>query len=68
MTSNLQRAVWAEAALMTFREQTGCDHEDGLADLLCDLLHWAKFNAFDFDAELDQARMHFEAELAEPEL
>jgi hypothetical protein len=61
--TNLQRAVWAEAAITAFRKQTGCDHEDGLGDLLCDLIHWAKFYDFDFDAALDRARSHFGEEV-----
>lgn len=65
MTSpaNLLRAAWAEMALTAFHQATGCDHEDCLGDLLCDLMHWARFSGFDFDAALDRARLHFEAEV-----
>jgi hypothetical protein len=63
--TNLQRAVWAERALIAFRETTNCDWEDCLGDLLCDLMHWADASKFDFDAALDRARMHYEAEVAE---
>lgn len=64
MTSptNLQRAVWAESALIAFRKQTGCDHEDSLGDLLCDLMHLAEASELDFDAALDRARFHFDVE------
>jgi hypothetical protein len=62
MVTNLERANWADKAVLAFREQTGCDHEDALADLLCDLMHWADVQNFDFDMALDRARMHYEAE------
>lgn len=67
MTSptNLQRAFWAEAAIIAFIAQTNCDDDNTLGDLLCDLMHWANFQDFDFDAALDQARMHFDAETNE---
>jgi len=65
MTSptNLQRAVWAEGAIIAFCGQTGCVHEDSLGDLLCDLMHWAKIENFDFSAALNRARFHFDAEV-----
>jgi len=65
MTSptNLQRAVWAEAAINVFREQTGCDHEESLGDLLCDLRHWAGFVGLDFEIALERAQIHFELEV-----
>lgn len=64
MTSptNLQRAAWAEATLIAFGEKTG-HYEDSLGDLLCDLMHWAEFAGLDFEATLDRARCHFEAEV-----
>jgi len=63
--TNLQRTVWAEAALTTFREATRCDLEDALGDLLCDLMHWAVFSKYDFEAALDRARDHFQQEVDE---
>lgn len=63
--TNLQRAVWAATALITFREETGCDFEDVLGDLLCDLMHWAVIARFDFEAALQRARDHFQQEVAE---
>jgi hypothetical protein len=66
-TTNLQRAVWADNAIRTFRRETGCDHEDSLGDLLCDLLHWADAKNFDFEAALFRARGHHEAEVEEDE-
>ena len=63
--TNLQRAVRAELDLMAFRRLTDCDWQDCLGDLLCDLMHWADASHFDFDAALDRARMHYNAEIAE---
>lgn len=63
--TNLQRAIWAEAAIRCFRSQTGCDHEDALGDLLCNLMHWANYERLDFGAALDRAEDHYQAELAE---
>jgi hypothetical protein len=65
MITNLDRANWADKAVRAFREQTGCDHEDSLGDLLCDLMHWAGTRNLDFDAALDGARCHYEEERAE---
>ncbi len=65
MITNLQRATWAEKAILVFREQTGCDHADSLGDLLCDLMHWANASNFDFDFALDCARQHYEEECDE---
>jgi len=44
--------------------ETGTDLEDALADLLADLMHWADRNSHDFDAALERARWHYEAETA----
>jgi hypothetical protein len=65
MTMNYQRARWADKAIYTFRHETGCDHEDSLGDLLCDLMHWADTNDFDFEAALYRARGHYRAEIEE---
>jgi hypothetical protein len=65
MITNLDRANWADKAIMAFREETYCDHDESLGDLLCDLMHWADATNFDFDAALDRARGNYEAELAE---
>jgi len=65
MITNLQRATWAEKAILAFREQTGCEHTDSLGDLLCDLMHWADASNFDFDFALDRARQHYEEECDE---
>lgn len=60
---NLQRALWAEAALIAFRHACPCDYEDSLGDLLTDLMHWANIRGFDFEAALERARSHYEAEV-----
>jgi len=64
---NDDRAQWAGAALREFQRITGCDREDALGDLLCDLMHWSDRKNFDFDAALCRARCHYEAETAPPE-
>ena len=61
---NDSRAEWAGAALSTFMRETGTDREDALVDLLADLIHWADRNRNDFDAALERARLHYEAETA----
>ena len=62
MITNLDRANWADKAIMAFREETYCDHDESLGDLLCDLMHWADATNFDFDAALDRARHNYQAE------
>lgn len=62
MVTNLDRANWADKAVHAFREQTACDYEDSLGDLLCDLMHWADARNFDFDAALDRARCNYQEE------
>ena len=59
---NDDRATWAGAALAKFMEVTGTDVEDAVGDLLTDLMHWSDRNNYDFDAALDRARWHYEAE------
>ena len=63
--TNCDRAAFANASLYLFRQLTGCDQEDALGDLLCDLMHWSEQRNFDFDLALSRARDHFEAELLE---
>jgi len=63
--TNEDRADWANLALDVFRRISRCDTEDMLGDLLCDLMHWAEANNYDFAAALDRARGHYEAEVRE---
>lgn len=59
---NDDRARWAGRAIEAFRQETGCDLEDALGDLLADLMHWSDRNASDFESALDRARVHYAAE------
>ena len=59
---NDKRAAWASSSLRAFITETGVDEEDALGDLLCNLMHWSDRNNYDFDAALDRARFHYEAE------
>jgi hypothetical protein len=54
----------ADEALKAFIARTGCDCEDSLADLLCDLMHWADKCQLSFAEALYLARHHYCAELA----
>ena len=64
-TTNPDFARWAATALAAFRQETCCDHEDSLADLLCDLMHWADTHNFDFEAALFCAECHYREERTE---
>ena len=59
---NYQRAQWAESALAEFQYRSYTDSESAFADLLCDLMHLADHNGWDFEAEMKRGRMHYEAE------
>jgi hypothetical protein len=59
---NHKRAAWAEAALREFQRATGAEDENALGDLLCDLMHLADRRGWNFDAGLERAQMHYEAE------
>lgn len=59
---NDDRAAWAGSAVAAFVQVTETDQEDALGDLLADLMHWSDRNNYDFDAALDRARWHYEAE------
>lgn len=69
---NQDRAEWAEAALVAFTTnvnygRTPADLDDGdradaVADLICDLLHYAEQQGFDPEALLAQAKINFEFE------
>lgn len=59
---NHRRSAWAGRAIAAFREATGTDEADALADLLGDLMHWCDRKDFDFDLALDRAKWHYDAE------
>ena len=62
--TNEMRAGWAEQALEAFVRATNCEGgEEALADLLCDLMHWAGQNPdVDFDECMGRAERNYEAE------
>ena len=59
---NTDRALWAEEAVNTFMRTTGSDREDAVCDLLADIMHLCDRRGQDFNAELERARGHYEAE------
>lgn len=61
---NADRATWAGYALEAFISQTGTEHCDAATDLLCNLMHLADRDGTDFEATIERARMHYEAETA----
>lgn len=64
---NSERAEWAEVALLAFEDRTGCDREDSVCDLICDLMHWCDRNATDIGLQLRRARGMYEDEITEPD-
>lgn len=70
--TNRRRADAAERALSEFTFETYGrryayqlpkeDRESALADLLCDLMHFARREEFDFDDNLALAKDHYEVE------
>ena len=65
--ANAERAASADAALMAYMSRTRSDCDDCLADLLCDLMHWADKCGIGFEGELYRARCHYAAEAADEE-
>lgn len=59
---NGKRSAWAATALAAFIDETGTDEEDAVCDLVADLIHWCDRHGYDFDAELDRGRSHYDAE------
>lgn len=64
-TMNRLRAHWADAAIKTFIDLTGCDREDALCDLLCGLMHLAANDTSlgSFEWGLNRAQDHFQHEV-----
>lgn len=60
-----ERAASADAVLVAYMSRTSCDCEDCLADLLCDLMHWADKARLNFPEEFRRARFHYCAEVAD---
>ena len=59
---NDMRALSAAVALQAFQDQSGCDEQDILVDLLTNLLHWCDRNGKIFGNVLSMAQLHYEAE------
>jgi hypothetical protein len=66
-TTNADRARWALAAFIAYAASHRCDEDDQttLADLLCDLLHFADANDLDFDSAMGRAERSYHEEVAE---
>ena len=64
-TTNLASVLQAATALAAFRPDIDSDHEAGLGDLLCDLMHWADAHNLDFEAALFRAQGYYLEECAE---
>jgi hypothetical protein len=63
---NDERADWANKSIGLFMIVTGTDYEDALADLLCDMMHWAdRGRDQDFEVALGRARGMYEEETRE---
>jgi len=73
MTTNLDRAAWAEAAIRAFCTQVRHDKKPDLydpldlilSDLLTDMMHLADRETIDFAAVLDRATSHHREEKEE---
>ena len=61
--ANAERAASADAALKAYMSRTSCNCEDCLADLLCDLMHWANKCEFDFAEALYRAQCDYAIEV-----
>jgi len=65
---NDERSDWAATALDKFRQVTGTDEGDALADLLVDLMHWCdRHPEYHFASELARAERHYAEETCDPE-
>lgn len=51
-----------------FSKTTYGEDSEAVTDILADLMHYCKIEGEDFEAALDTARMHFEAEITEKEV
>ncbi|WP_321820884.1 MULTISPECIES: hypothetical protein [unclassified Burkholderia] len=65
---NDDRAVWAGAALETFRNVTRCDQQDVVSDLVANLMHYCDRNGMLFEDELVRARKNYAEETSGPEI
>jgi NTP pyrophosphatase (non-canonical NTP hydrolase) len=69
--TNEDRAGWAEVACEAFAEITGQDIENDLpeiiGDLIANLMHLANQQGMSVEDRLENARMHYDAEIEEEE-
>lgn len=64
--TNIDRAGWAETALKAFEKVTGSDaKEEGVRDLLADMMHYCDVNDIDFANELRVATDNYDEEITE---
>lgn len=66
--NNQKRAANAAKAITTYKKEAGTDMESVLSDLLCDLIHWADVENYDFHAALERAKVHYKTEVIEEHL
>jgi hypothetical protein len=59
---NNERAARAAAVVQAFKNAGSTDAEDVLSDLLCNLMHWANREGYDFDAALFRAHRNHDEE------
>ena len=60
---NSDRAEWAEAALLTFMEQTGVDGDrEAVSDLIADLGHYCDRHQLDFIPLLERGISYWQIE------
>jgi ribosomal protein L16 Arg81 hydroxylase len=62
---NYKRAAWAREAVDAFIAETQTDEGDALCDLLCDLMHLADREGWNFERQYTRASDHYEAEQTE---
>lgn len=63
MDRNVERVEIAARALESITDFEACDLTEAVTDLLANLIHFCEAYSIDFDARLEMARMHFDAEL-----
>lgn len=61
---NDERAHLAGMCIEQFCIDTGTDLEDGVADLLANMMHWCDRNDTNFSKELRRARGNYSAEIS----
>lgn len=68
MSSNLQRALWAESCVDHFASLTGVDdNTDAVADLIANLGHYCRMKDLDYLACVRTGIGHWHVEQIDPE-